>query len=169
MDAQRYFLDPFLVHVLQVETRGDCEIHLVGCQSELSPDRRPDLNIDLWTVEGSFVLDFLEWHTAVYHGAPHHFLGLDPQAFIVHIFFPQTGLSVQTETHDVLLDPKEIEVFLVEVNHAHELLFELLLHAIDMGVVHLHGADAHQAEQFPRFFIAVTRPILSQADGHIPV
>ena len=78
VDAQRYFFDPFLVHVLQVKTRRDGKVHLVGRQGELSPDRRPDLNIDLWTVEGSFVLDFLEWYTAVQHGAPDHFFGLDP-------------------------------------------------------------------------------------------
>ncbi len=55
---------------------------------------------------------------------------------------------MQGQAHDKLLDPEQIEVLAIQVHHAHELLLELFLRAIDVGVVHLHRADAHQAKEF---------------------
>ena len=76
---------------------------------------------------------------------------------------------MQTETHDILLDAEQFEVLVIKCHHAHELLLELFLRAIDVGVIHLHRADAHQAEEFARFLVAVARPVFREADGQIAV
>ena len=46
-----------------------------------------------------------------------------------------------------------------------ELALELLLGAIDVRVVHLHGAHAHEAEELAGLLVAVAGPVLGQAQG----
>ena len=40
---------------------------------------------------------------------------------------------------------------------------------VHVGIVHLHRADAHQAEQLARFFVAVACAVFRQADGQVAV
>ena len=66
---------------------------------------------------------------------------------------------MQGQAHHILLDAEQLEVFQVQVDHGQELLLELFFGKVNVGVVHLHRADAHQPEQFPRLLITVTRPV----------
>ena len=76
---------------------------------------------------------------------------------------------MQRQAHDELLDAEQLEILVIQVNHAHEFLLELVFGAVDVGIVHLHRADAHQAEKLARFLVAVARAILGQADGQVAV
>ena len=76
---------------------------------------------------------------------------------------------MRAEAHDVPIDVEQVEVDLVEVDHAHELSGELRLRAVDMGIVHLHGTNAHQPEKLAALFIAVAGAVLRQAHGQLAI
>ena len=65
--------------------------------------------------------------------------------------------------------PKQLEILQVQVDHVGELLLELLLRAVDVRVVHLHRAHAHQAEQLAAFLVAVAGAVLGQAQRQVAV
>ncbi|MFM1944955.1 MAG: hypothetical protein RI897_3937 [Verrucomicrobiota bacterium] len=52
------------------------------------------------------------------------------------------------EAHDVFIEAEDLEVFEVHLIDCVEFLGELVGGAIDMGVVHVEGSDAHEAEEF---------------------
>jgi hypothetical protein len=60
---------------------------------------------------------------------------------------------------------EQLEVFLVHVDDAEEFLFELFFGAVNVGIVHLQRAYAHQAEQLTAFLVAVAGAVFSQAQG----
>jgi hypothetical protein len=71
--------------------------------------------------------------------------------------------------HDILVDTEKFKVFLVQFNHAHELLLKLRFGTVDVSIVHLHRADAHQTKEFTRFFVAVARAIFGKAHEQVAV
>ena len=72
MDAQRNLFIAFAVRELQVETLGDCKIHLIRHQREFPADRAPDLYVDLRPVERGLIFCFHIGNTAIrsLHGGP---------------------------------------------------------------------------------------------------
>jgi len=73
------------------------------------------------------------------------------------------------EAHQVFLDAEDIEVLEIHLVHGIELGLELIFRAVDVGVVHLHGTDAHEAEEFAGLLVAVTGAVLGEAQGEIAV
>ena len=169
VDAQRGLFLALLVDEGQVKAFGDGKVHLVGGQGELAPDGAPDLDIDLGAVEGGFVGHFHIRYTAVVHRPAHHLFGLEPQLAVIDVLLTQTFRVVQREAHDVLVDAEDLEVFLVDVDHVHEFLLEVFFRAVDVGIVHLHRAHAHQPEQLAAFLVAVAGAVLAQADRQVAV
>ena len=103
------------------------------------------------------------------HGAAHHVLRLEPQPLVVHVFLAEPLLAVQAQAHHVFLDAKQGEVLEIQVDHAQEFLLELVLRDVDVRIVHLQRADAHQAEQLAGFLVAVARAIFRQADRQVAI
>ena len=52
------------------------------------------------------------------------------------------------EAHQIFLDAEDLEILQIHLVHGVELLRELLRRAIDVRVVHVERAHAHEAEQF---------------------
>ena len=73
------------------------------------------------------------------------------------------------ETHDVFLDPEELEVIQIQFVHGEELGFELLLGAVDVGVVHLERTHAHEAEEFAALLVAMAGAVLGEAQRQVAV
>ena len=76
---------------------------------------------------------------------------------------------VQAQPHHILLHVEERKVLQIEVDDPHELLLKLIFGAVDVGVIHLHRAHAHQAKEFAAIFVAVAGAILGQAHGQIAI
>ena len=76
---------------------------------------------------------------------------------------------MQGQSHHVFLNAKQLKILDVHVDDGQEFLFELFFRDVDVSVIHLHRADAHQAEQLARLLVAITRAVLRQADRQVPV
>ena len=99
----------------------------------------------------------------------HHVLGLLPEFGFVDEFLAELGGIVRGEAHLVLLDAENLEVVQIHLVHGVELALELRLGAVDVGVVHLHGAHAHEAQEFARLLVAVAGAVFGEAQGQIAV
>jgi len=153
----------------KVKTFRLSKIYLVGCQRKLTPDGRFHLHIDLRPVESRLIRLLNEGDVMLDHRAAHHVFGLEPHLGVVHIFLAQPTRVVSGQAHDVFLNTEELEIFEVEVDDPGELVLELALGTIDVRVVHLHRAHAHQAEQLARFLVAIAGSILGQAQRQVAV
>ena len=142
---------------------------MVGCQREFFADRAPNLHVNFWSVKRGFVFHFHIAHAAVLHRLAHHIFGLEPETLVVNIFLAETFFGVRAKTHHIFFNPENLKVFHIEINNRHELFFKLLFRAVDVGIVHLHRADAHQPKKFAAFFVAVAGSILRQADGQVAI
>ncbi len=155
VDAQGRLLLPVAVDEVQVEAPGLGKIHLVGGQGELLADHRPDLHVDLGSIESCFIRHLFVGHVAVIHRPAHHVLGLEPQALVIDVFLAQAALMVGAQAHHVLIDAENFKVLVVQVDDSHELLLELVFSAVHVGIVHLHRAHAHQPKQLAALFVTV--------------
>src|SRR5690349_3428638 len=147
MDAERNFFIAFLVRELQIEARRNGKINLVRGEREFTPDGTPDLHIDLRSIERGFVFRFHIRDATVHHGSAHHLFRLDPQTLVIYVLFAKTGFAMQTQAHHKFIETEQLEVTEVHIHYSQKLLFELVFRNIDMSIVHLHRADAHQAKQ----------------------
>ena len=87
--------------------------------------------------------------------AADHVFGLEPERGVIDEFLAELGWIVGGETHDVFLDPEDLEILQIHLVDGVELGFELLFGAVDVGVVHLQRTHAHEAEEFAALFVAV--------------
>jgi hypothetical protein len=76
---------------------------------------------------------------------------------------------VRAEAHDVFLDAENLEILQIHLVDRVELGGELLRRAIDVRVVHVERAHAHEAEQFARLLVAVAGAVFGQAQRQIAV
>jgi len=169
VDAQRGLLGVVPVAIDQAEALGHGEVHLVGGQGELTANDAPDLDVNFGAVEGGFVghLDVVD--AGVFEHVAHHVLGLKPQFRFVDVFAAQAFPAVGAEAHEVFLNAEDFEVFEVHLVDGIEFLRELLGGAVDMRVVHVHRAHAHEAEQFPGLLVAVAAAVFGQAQRQVAV
>jgi hypothetical protein len=77
--------------------------------------------------------------------AADHRFGFQPKLGVIDEFLAQLRGIVGRKAHDVFLDPEDLEILQIHLVDGVELLFELLLGAVDVGVVHLQRAHAHEA------------------------
>ncbi len=73
------------------------------------------------------------------------------------------------ETHDVFLDAEDLEILQIHLVHGVELRFELLLGAVDVGVVHLERAHAHEAEEFAALLVAIAGAVFRETQRQIAI
>ena len=73
------------------------------------------------------------------------------------------------ETHEVFVDPEDLEILQVHLVDRVELGLELRLGAVEVRVVHLHRTHAHQAEKLARLLVAVAGAVFGQAQREVAV
>ncbi len=169
VDAQRGFVRVVAVPVGEAETFWNREIDLIGRDREFASDGTPDLHVDLGAIESGFVGDFDKMDARFDENIPDHFLGLAPELRLVDELLSQLFWVMSGESHEVLFEAEDLEVFEVHLIHGDELRFELFRGAVQMGVVHLHRADPHEAEQFTGLFVAVTGPVFGKAHWEVAI
>src|SRR6218665_483465 len=76
---------------------------------------------------------------------------------------------MQTQPHHVFIDTEDLEILKIHVIHSSELIRELCAGAINMRIIHVKTAHAHQTEQFTTLFIAVNSSVLSDPVWKITV
>ncbi len=73
------------------------------------------------------------------------------------------------EAHDVLVDSENLEVLQVHLVHRAKLLLKLVLRAVNMRVVHLHGTHTHEAEKLAALLVAIAGAVLGEAQGQVAI
>ncbi len=172
MDAERGFIHIVLVAIDQAEFARDGEVHLVGGQGEFAANDAPDLHVNFRAVEGRLIRHLDVVDAGVLERFADHFFGLFPKLRFVDEFgvvASQARGIVGAETHDVFLDAEDFEILEIHFVDGIELLGELLWSAVDVGVVHVERAHAHEAEKFARLFVAVAGAIFGQAQWQVAV
>ena len=148
---------------------GCGEIDLVGGDGEFAADGAPDLDVDLRAVEGGFVRHFDVVDAAALEDAADHVLGLEPERGVIDEFLAELRRIVGGETHDVFLDAEDLEILQIHLVHGEELGFELLFGAVDVGVVHLERAHAHEAEEFAALLVAIAGAVFGEAQRQVAI
>ena len=163
MNAERRLFGVVLVFVNEIEAARLREIDLVGRDGELAADRAPGLHVDLRSVERGFVRDLDKIDPGILEDVARHFFGLFPKLRFIDKLLSELGRIVGGETHQIFLDPEELEIFQIHLVHGVELRFELFRREINVRVVHLHRAHPHEPEQLAALFVAITGPVLREA------
>ena len=169
MDAERRLVRVVLVTIDEAELGGHGEVHLVGRQREFAADDTPDLHVNLRPVERRFVRHLHVVDLRINQHLPDHVLGLLPERGFVDVFLAQAFRRRRAEAHDVFLDAEKLEILEVHFVHGVEFLGELIGRAIDVRVVHVHGTDAHEAEQLAALLIAITCAVFGQAQREVAI
>ena len=169
VDAHRRLFSVVAVAVVQAEFSGNGKINLVRCDGELAPDRTPDLDIDFRPIESSFIWHFDKIDAALDENISHHVFGLFPKLRLIHKFLPQLFGVMRGEPHLVFLQSENLEIFDIHLVHGAKLFCELLLRAVNMGVVHIERTHAHQPEKLSALLIAVAAAIFSQSQWQVTV
>ena len=165
VDAERGLEGVVAILVGEIEARRDGEVDLVGGDGKFAADGAPNLNVDLRAVESGFVrhLDIVD--AAALKDTANHVLSLEPEFGLVDVFLAKLGRIVGGETHHVFVDAEDLEILEIHFIDRPELGFELLLGAVDVGVVHLHGTDAHEAEEFAALLVAIAGAVFGETQG----
>ena len=67
------------------------------------------------------------------------------------------------------MNPEEFEILQIKPDDLHKLGFKLRFGAVDVRVVHLQAAHAHEAHQRPVVFVAVTGTVFGKSEGQVAV
>ena len=169
MDAERRLQRVVAVLVDEAELGGHGEVHLVGGDGELAADGAPHLHVDLRTVEGRLVGHLHVVDARLDQDVADHVLGLLPELRLVDELLAEAGGIVRAEAHLILLDAEDLEVFQVHLVHRAELVGELFGGAVEVRVVHVHGAHAHEAEELARLLVAVVGAVFGQPQRQVAV
>ena len=126
MNAERRLVDVVAVAINEIEPARLCEIDLVGRDGEFAADHAPDLHVDLRSVERRFVRHFHVIDSGTLEHIARHVLGLFPKLRFIDKFLPELRRIVRRETHQIFLEPEELEVIQIHLVHGIELGLELL-------------------------------------------
>ena len=69
----------------------------------------------------------------------------------------------------IFLDAEDLEIFQIHLVHRVELRLELLLGAVDVRVVHLQRAHAHEAEEFAALLVAIAGAVFGEAQRQVAI
>src|ERR1051325_2613959 len=124
LDTDRDFIDVVAVLVTKVETAWLREIDLVRSERELAPDNTPHLDVDFRPVKRRLIghLDII--NAGMFQYVPRHFFGLFPKFRFVDKLLPPFGRIMGRETHQIFLDPKELEIFQIHLVYCIEFPFK---------------------------------------------
>src|ERR1043165_4526395 len=89
MNAKRDSLGVIAVLVAQVESARLGEVDLIGGDGELAPDCTPNLDVNLWPIEGSFVRHFDIVDARPLQDITGHLFGLLPKLRLIDKFLPE--------------------------------------------------------------------------------
>ena len=118
------------------------------------------MHIDLRPVKRRFVWHFDVVNPRVFQNVARHLFGLFPKLGLIDKFLPELGWIVRGETHQIFVDPEQLEVVQIHLVDGIELRFELLRCHVEMGVVHLQRAHSHEPKQLAALLVAIIRPVL---------
>ncbi len=172
MDAQRRLLRVVAVAIFQAELRGHGEIHLIRRQRELAADDAPHLHVNLRAVERRLVRHFHVGNFRINQNFADQIFRLLPQFRFVdelRVVAGQSRRIVSAEAHHIFFDAENLEILQIHFVDRVELGGELLRRAIDVRVVHVQRADAHEAEQFARLFVAIAGAVFREAQWQIAI
>src|ERR1043166_9346889 len=169
VNANRNLLGVVLVFITKVKVSRLCEIDLVSRDGKLAADYAPSLDGDLWSVKRCLVRTLAVVDARAFQNISSHVFGLFPKLRFVDKFLTELRGIVRRETHQVFLDPEELEVIEVHFVHGIKLVLELLRCHVQVGVVHVQQTHPHQSKQLATLLVAITRPVLSQAQRQIAI
>jgi len=84
-------------------------------------------------------------------------------------FFPSPSAACVLKAHLILGEAEDFEILQIHVVHRTELFGELLLGAIDVGVVHVERTHAHEAEQLAALLVAIASAVFREAQRQVAV
>src|SRR5436305_7989193 len=169
MNAEGDLIDVVTIFVAKIESPRLREIDLVGRNGKLASNRAPGLDIDLRPVKGRFIRDFDKVDSGILQHVARHRLSLFPKLRFIDKFLSELGRIMRRETHQIFLDPEELEIVQIHLVDGIELGFELLRRHVKMRVVHLHRAHPHQSKQLAALFVAITGPVLRQPQRQVAI
>ena len=132
--------------VSQTKARRNGKIDLIRREGKLFSNDIPNLDVDLRPVKRPLVWYFHKRRPRSHENITHHFFRLNPKRRLIHKFLPQFLGIMSAKTKLVAINPKDGEVLQIHRIHGLKLRRKLLLGTINMGVIHLHRPDAHQAK-----------------------
>src|SRR5690606_26680858 len=165
MDDVGPMFGPVGADVREAEPLGDGEVELVGARGLFAAGDGAELDVDLGTIERRLALPFREGQAAALHGTTHDRLGALPSFGIVDVFLLAFGvLGIPGgETEIIITQAQDLIDTPMHVHDGEELVFDLLLGAIDVCVVHAHAADAEEPREGAGVFEAVDVSIFGEA------
>ena len=165
MNADRDLVGVVAVLIAKIKIARLREIDLVGRDGKLASDHAPRLHVDLRPVKGRFVRHFDVIDSRVFQNVARHLFGLFPKLRFIDKFLAELRWIVRRETHQIFVDPEELEIVQIHFVHRIELGFELLRRHVEMGVVHLQRAHPHESEQLAALLVAITVPYSASRNG----
>src|SRR5437763_4663481 len=169
VNTERDFLGVVAVLVTKIEPARLGEIDLVGGDGELTADHAPDLDVDLWSVEGGFVRHFDEVDAGTLQNVARHLLGLLPYVRFVDELLAELRGVVSGEPHHVSIDSEKPEIVQIHFVDGIELGLELLWRHVKMGVVHLQRAHTHETKELAALLVAMTGAVLRESQWQIAI
>ena len=151
------------VHVLQVKVERHLEVELDGTTLPGTAKRVLQVEVDLGAVEGAVALVDLVVHVQLLQSGAQAFLGASPVLVRTH------GVLGAGGKLNVILKAKLLVHGVDEVNHAHDLVGQLVGTHKQVGVVLVKAAHAEQAVQSAAQLVAVHQANLAGADGQLAI
>ena len=151
------------VHVLQVKVERHLEVELDGAALPGTAERVLQVEVDLGAVEGAVALVDLVVHAQLLQSGAQALLGTRPILVRTH------GVLGAGGKLNVVLKAKLLVHGVDEVDHAHDLVGQLVGAHKQVGVVLVKAAHAEQAVQGAAQLVAVHQANLAGADGQLAI
>ena len=151
------------VHVLQIKVERHLEVELNGTALPGTAERILQVEVDLGTVEGAVALVDLVVHVQLLKSGAQALLGASPVLVRTH------GVLGAGGKLDVVLKAKLLVHGVDQVDHANDLVGQLVGTHKQVGVVLVKAAYAEQAVQGTAQLVAVHQANLAGADGQLAV
>lgn len=157
------FLGAVGVHVLQIKVERHLEVELHGTALPGTAERVLQVEVDLGAVEGAVALVDLVVHAQLLQSSAQALLGTNPVLVRTH------GVLGAGGKLNVVLKAKLLVHGVDEVDHAHDLVGQLIGTHKQVGVVLVKAAHAEQAVQGAAQLVAVHQANLAGADGQLAI
>ena len=151
------------VHVLQVKVERHLEVELDGAALPGTAERVLQVEVDLGAIEGAVALVDLVVHAQLLQSGAQALLGASPVLVRTH------GVLGAGGKLNVVLKAKLLVHGVDEVDHAHDLVGQLVGTHKQVGVVLVKAAHAEQAVQGAAQLVAVHQANLAGADGQLAI
>lgn len=151
------------IHVLQVKVERHLEVELDGTALPGTTERILQVEVDLGAVEGAVALVDLVVHAQLLQSGAQALLGASPVLVRTH------GVLGAGGKLNVVLKAKLLVHGVDEVDHAHDLVGQLIGTHKQVSVVLVKAAHAEQAVQGAAQLVTVHQANLAGADGQLAV